>query len=58
MVWVSALHTEGREFETLSPALAHSLFFLSGYLLCGSQFMWSKFNCNILGWKTVPFIFT
>ena len=32
-------------------------FFLSGYLLCGSRFMLSKFNCNILGWKTVPLIF-
>ena len=31
-------------------------FFSVGYLLCGSRLMLSKFNCNILGWKTVPFI--
>ena len=31
-------------------------FFLVGYLLCGSRFILSKFNCNTLGWKTVPFI--
>ena len=31
-------------------------FFLSGCLLCGSRLMLSKFNCNTLGWKTVPFI--
>ena len=31
-------------------------FFLSGYFLCGSRFMLSKFNCNTVGWKTVPFI--
>ena len=32
-------------------------FFLSGYGLCRSRFMLSKFNCYILGWKTVPFMF-
>ena len=32
-------------------------FFLSGYLLCGSRLLLSKFNYNTLGWKTVPFIF-
>ena len=31
-------------------------FFLWGYLLCGSQFMLSKLNCNTLCWETVPFI--
>ena len=33
-------------------------FFLSGYLLCGSRLMLSKFNCSTLGRKTVPFILT
>ena len=32
-------------------------FFLSGDLQCGSRLMLSKFNCNTLGWKIVPFIF-
>ena len=40
----------------LIPALAYSpIFFLSGYLLCGSQFILFKFNCITQGWKTVPF---
>ena len=30
-------------------------FFLLGYLLCRSWFMLSEFNCNTMGWKTVPF---
>ena len=29
-------------------------FFLSGYLLCESRIMLSKFNCNTLDRKTVP----
>ena len=28
-------------------------FCLLGYLLCGSRFVLSIFNCNILGWKTI-----
>ena len=39
------------------PRRNNPRFFLLGYLLCGSQFMLFKFNCNTLGWKTVPFIF-
>ena len=32
-------------------------FFLLGCLLCKSWLMLSKFNCNTLGWSTVPFVF-
>ena len=39
-----------------SPHWHIPLLFLSGYLLCGSRFMLSKFNCDTLGWKTLPFI--
>ena len=41
MVWASALHAVGRGFK--SPAGTSPDFFLLGYLLCGSQFMLSKF---------------
>ena len=40
MVWASALHTEGRGFDSRAGTLPD--FFLSGYLLCGSRFMLSK----------------
>ena len=29
-------------------------FFLSEYIPCRSRFMLSKFNCNTLGWNTLP----
>ena len=34
--------------------LTQFFFLFPGYLPCRSWFMLSKFNCNTLGWKTVP----
>ena len=65
MVWASALE----KVVGSSPAPAHSPIFsveapVCLYLLCcicceGVDLCCLyKFNCNILGWKTVPFIFS
>ena len=53
------VNTQIEHFVGSSPAPAHSPIFSVGVfnLLCGSRFMLSKFDCNTLGWKTVPFIF-
>ena len=49
----SAMYAE-RLWVRLPRCYIPWFFFLSGYLPCGSRFMLSKFNCNTLGWNTVP----
>ena len=51
-LWASAMYAESLGFDSF-VGIFHN-FFLLEYLLCGSRFMLSKFNCNTLGWNTVP----
>ena len=46
MVLVSALHAGGLGFNSRAGIFPN--FFLSGYLLCGNQFVLCKFNCKTL----------
>ena len=55
MVWASALHAGDRGFE--SRASTFPDFFYIEVFVVRESIMLSKFNCNTLGLKTVPFIF-
>ena len=57
MVWASALHAEGRGFESRAGTFPDFFCRGVGVFAVRESIILSEFNCGILGWKAVHFVF-